>query len=92
MMTQMDIDITMSRGVFKVVFSRSRRRYALKVLRENTVLFAAEGSRWEIPVRMFEEHAAYLMIVAAALREMLRGMPMLEEVVAPEQEGEQEES
>jgi hypothetical protein len=70
-LTKLDcVTLEMSRGVFKVIFSYSnkKRRCELRIFRENNIIFYAEGVG-ETPIRMLEEHAVFLKIVAHALRE-----------------------
>jgi hypothetical protein len=83
------VTLELCRGIFKVYFSySSRRRYELKILRENTLLFAAEGAMLETPIRMLENHAMFLKLVARTLREIATPLEKLEE---RKQEEKQEE-
>jgi hypothetical protein len=81
--------IEMSKGVFKVVYSYSnkRRRYELRIYKENSILFFAEGSFWDTPIRMLEGHIAFLKMVAKTLREI----PVFEAIEKARREKEQEE-
>ena len=66
------VTLEMSKGVYKVIFSYSKKKkkYELKIYKENlgNVLFFAEGSFYETPIRMLEGHIAFLEMVARALR------------------------
>jgi hypothetical protein len=66
------VALEMNTGVFKVIFSYSnkRKRYELRIYRENNVLFFAEGPFWETPIQMLERHIAFLKMVAMTLRKV----------------------
>ena len=67
--TRLDaVSLELSRGVFKVVVVFSRKRYTLKIYRENTCIFDSQGTMFETPIRMLEDHALFLKLVAEALR------------------------
>ena len=84
--------LEMNKGVYRVIFSKKRRRYELRIYRENNVLFFAEGSSWEVPIRMLEGHIAFLKMVAHALRKASAFFEELEKARSEEQkEGESEE-
>jgi len=72
-----NITLEMNRGIYKILVLYRRGRYELKILRENAILFAAEGVSWEIPVRALENHILFLKLAAATLRETLRGIEPL---------------
>jgi hypothetical protein len=88
------VTLEMNKGVYRVIFSKKRRRYELRIYRENNVLFFAEGSSWEVPIRMLEGHIAFLKMVAKTLREASAFFDLVEKARSEEgrkQEEEQEE-
>jgi len=90
--TRLDaISLEMHRGVFKVVFVFSRKRYTLKIYRENACVFAAEGTTLETPIRMLENHALFLKLVAETLRTLKPFAAFEEQKEEEEQEEEEEE-
>ena len=65
---QLDTTLEMQKGVFKVVLNVSRKRYTLKIYRENVCIFTAEGTTLETPIDILENHILFLKLVAEALR------------------------
>jgi len=93
-LTRLDsVSLELCRGIFKVYFSYNshRRRYELKILRENALLFAAEGATPETPIQMLENHAMFLRLVARTLREMAGPLELLEERKQEEEKEEESE-
>jgi hypothetical protein len=91
-LTHLDsVTLEMCRGIFRVHFSYNsrRRRYELKILRENALLFAAEGATLETPIQMLESHAMFLKLVARTLREI--ATPLARALEERKQEEKQEE-
>jgi hypothetical protein len=85
------VTLEMRRGVFRVIFSYEKRRYGLRIFRENTLLFAAESAMSETPIRMLENHTMFLKLVAKTLREIVGPLEKILEEAKSEEEGEQEE-
>jgi hypothetical protein len=85
------VTLEMCRGIFKVIFSfnNRRRRYELKILRENALLFTAEGATPEAPIQMLENHALFLKLVAKTLREVAAPLEKLQEERKQEEEHEE---
>jgi hypothetical protein len=86
------VTLEMSKGVYKVIFSYSnkKKKYELRIYRENNVLFASEAAFWETPIRMLEGHVAFLKMVARALRKV-SFFEELEKARREKREEEQEE-
>ena len=89
-----EITLEMRRGVFRVIFSYSnkRKKYELRIYRESSVLFFAEGALARTPVSMLEDHTIFLRMAAKTLRKVVAAVEeLLEKAPEEEQEEEQEE-
>jgi len=87
-----EITLEMRRGVFRVIFSYSnkRKKYELRIYRESSVLFFAEGALARTPVSMLEDHTIFLRMAAKTLRKVVAAVEELLEK-APEEEQEEEQ-